>query len=97
MSNIFPQKHPGENFPVAFDFSAYTDAIVLATLAVSVLYGTDANPAAILSGAPQIDAGVVTQRVAGGVSGVHYIVKATVTDGANTWVHEHILPVGGLQ
>lgn len=49
---IFSPKDPAESFPVSFDFSALLPSVTNATVAVSLLGGTDPSPGALLYGAP---------------------------------------------
>lgn len=93
--NQFPIKHPGESFPVEIDFAKLFGAAIItsATVTASVYLGSDPTPASFLYGAPQITGAKVAQRVQSGVAGATYRLTFTATDGSNTWVHEHLLPV----
>lgn len=71
--------------------------IATATVAVSLVTGTDANPAGILSGAATIDNAtkIVSQKIAAtGRSGNTYKLRCTATDSAgNVHVVAAQLPV----
>ena len=90
------EKDPGETYPVAFTVSGLgaTETITSATVACTVLLGTDATPSAVLSGAATINGATITQIVTGGISGVDYKLKLTlVTSGSRTLVRAMKLPV----
>lgn len=55
------------------------EAIASATVTITVVTGTDAAPGTMLIGLPVTAGTSVLQRVAGGVVGVTYHIKATVT------------------
>lgn len=79
---LWPAKDPAETLVATFDYSADLDAgetIASATLACSLLSGTDTNPSAVLSGTPTIDDGTVLQRFTGGVEGATYTLRCAVT------------------
>lgn len=83
MSRVtFEGKLLSETVVETFDFtSRLTSAETISTAAVtSVVYsGTDASPSAIVSGAASISGKKVTQKVTGGLIGVTYLLKCTIT------------------
>jgi hypothetical protein len=86
MMQAFPAKDPGETITYTFDFSdvlADGETIASATISIRTVTGTDATPAALLSGAHQLVTPQVMQMITGGVSGVTYSLKATVTTSGN--------------
>ena len=91
-------KSPGETYKVAFDFAALLEEgetlSGTPSVAVTLLAGTDANPAELLDGAAAIQGTRVRQRVRGGVDGCVYSLTATVqTSSSNTWQLPFRLPV----
>ena len=79
---VFPPKKPGETALEPFDFSsqlAAGETISTAGVTVSVWSGTDPSPGSLVSGAASIAAGVVSQAIQGGVSGVIYTLLCQVT------------------
>lgn len=57
--------------------------------AMSVEVGEDANPGAMLDGAPQLSGTLVSQKVRGGLSGVIYkLALSARTDGNNIYINE---------
>lgn len=82
LQTVLPTKPLSETAAAAFDFGAQLplgETISSATVAVAVYAGEDAAPAAMLSGSPVIDGGVVTQLLTAGVLGVTYIVTCLAT------------------
>lgn len=83
MSRVtFEGKLQNETVVETFDFtSRLTAAETISTAAVtSVVYsGTDASPSTLISGTATISGKKVTQKVAGGVLGVTYLLKCTIT------------------
>lgn len=92
----FSPKDPAEVVTLGFDFAALAPGLALSAPAVSatVATGTDAAPAALLSGAATIEGTRVLQRVQGGLAGVTYTLRAQVdaADGSR-WVLAGLLPV----
>jgi hypothetical protein len=80
---LWPEKAPSEKIPATFVFTKALDqgeTIVSATLSVSLRQGVDPSPSSILDGAHQILAGGrVLQRIRGGIDGVSYEVRCSVT------------------
>lgn len=92
----FPTKDPSELFPLTFDFSDALsgEAINSATVAIEVYSGTDATPANVLSGAATVSGDRVRQNVTGGVDGVEYLIRCTITTAAAMkYTLGRILPV----
>ena len=75
-------KHPDEDFTYGWDYADKLDTgdslTGTPTITVSVIYGTDASPSSILSGAPSINGTVVSQKIIDGVDGVRYAVYSLV-------------------
>ena len=85
MSTTFSPKDPAETLYYGIDFSALLgtgETITSATAAIRVTTGTDASPSSLLSGAPAISAGVVSQKVTGGVAGCTYLLGISITTSA---------------
>lgn len=81
---VWPSKDPAESLFCGFDYSNALDAgesISSATVAATLLSGTDASPGDILFGVPTIASGVVLQPFRGGVSGANYKLKCSATVG----------------
>lgn len=80
---VMGPKDPEEVKTLSFDFSpevATSDAIVAATVTVSVENGTDADPATMVASAATFTGKVVYQRVVGGLNGVIYKLRCRATD-----------------
>jgi hypothetical protein len=78
-------KDPQETVIVTFDFTALATAISNPSVASTCIAGTlDANPAAILQGAPIVSSTRVMQQVTGGLDGATYDLRcqATAQDGS---------------
>jgi hypothetical protein len=78
-------KDPAEKVPILFDYTLQlADGETLATASVTVTteLGTDATPAAMLSGTAIINGAKVTQWLIGGVNGVLYHLRCSVTTSA---------------
>lgn len=69
------------------------ETLVSAAVSVTVSTGTDANPSAMLDGAPQIQGSQVLQLLQGGLSGVTYNLNCLVTTSKN----QKLLLTGSLQ
>jgi len=93
MAKTWQPKDPREKFAVTFDFSAELAEITTATVAVELLDGDDSDPAALLLGTAQIAGLTVRQRVHDGADQCRYLLTATASDGAETYVLAAILPV----
>ncbi|GBL46218.1 hypothetical protein SFMTTN_2031 [Sulfuriferula multivorans] len=89
----FRPKHPSEAFALEFDFSRLTTSIDSATIAITVVAGVDASPAAVLDGAAQIVGAVVYQRIRAGVDMTNYFFEANGVSGLDKWSIEALLPV----
>lgn len=82
---ILPVKLASATTPVQFDFIsllAAGETITGQTMTVSVVSGTDANPSALLSGAPSPSGTSVWQNITAGVVGVTYLVSCLVSTSA---------------
>lgn len=80
-----PFKDPGETKDLIFEFWRDVEkgrTIVSVDITITTSLGTDAAPAAVLLGTPQIDQTKleVHQLVRGGISGCEYLVRAVATD-----------------
>ncbi|MCC6851044.1 MAG: hypothetical protein IT502_01930 [Rubrivivax sp.] len=94
---VFAAKDPAEIVMLGFDFADALGAGVTITsqsVGVSVHAGTDAAPAALLSGPASAVGTRVVQRVVGGLAQVTYRVKAQIdaSDGSR-YVLAGLLPV----
>jgi hypothetical protein len=79
---VIPSKFLGESPNVKFDFTsslAPTETISTQVCTATVYSGTDSSPQSIIAGAASASGQVVTQRVIGGVVGVIYELKCTIT------------------
>lgn len=88
-------KQAAEIVTVTFDFSALASVLSSAAVTIQRHSGAlDAEPSDMLVSVPQIVAGVVRQRVSGGVPGCKYILKAQVDapDGSR-WIESALLAV----
>ena len=80
--SIFDAKVSGTNFRAVFDFTSgltVGETLASASTAATVYSGTDASPSAIISGSSTISDSKVTQTITGGVIGVTYLLKCSVT------------------
>lgn len=94
MPKPMPEKDPAERIIARFDFSKRATSISGPVAQAVVISGTDADPSAIISGAPVINGTSVLQAYAGGVAGVNYGVSMQVTtDTGEVLVLAGILPV----
>lgn len=78
----FSDKKAAEVLQLGIDFVrllAPLETISTATVAASVLRGSDLAPSAILDGPATIDGTTIWQEVAGGVAGVYYTLQFTAT------------------
>lgn len=77
----FENKLAAEKLVLAFEFGAELDAgeslSGTPTVAVTVIYGVDASPEAILNGSPAIVGSDVLLPVKAGVAGVDYRILVT--------------------
>jgi len=74
-------RDPEEWVVVSVDFARLIpdgDSLHTPSVEASVLRGTDASPAAVLSGAPQINGTIVAQLMAAAVDGVDYKLRFKV-------------------
>lgn len=83
----FPIKHPAEEVIAGTDWTTAPlgegEAILTATVEVSVIRGLDEEPESIKSGGAAVneDGNQVSQRIVGGVPGVVYLTRwVVVTD-----------------
>lgn len=90
---ILPDKDPAESVVVEFAFDGELAAIDSAVVAVTLAAGTDAAPAALLDGLPQIQGASVLQRISGGVADANYRLHCTATHGEDVRVRAGVLPV----
>lgn len=94
----FPTKHPEEELPVTFDFTkdletGETVASVV-EIDVTVVYGSDENPADILYGSPSVVTPRVAHWVTGGLDQTDYLLEVTVeTSMARKLTAQCVLPV----
>lgn len=83
MKRVFDPKHPGERVTLAFDFTNQLPAGVTVqsadSVTISVDRGADADPEALLVGAPGLAGADLLQMVEGGLAGTDYRVTAWVT------------------
>ena len=89
-------KSPGETVVVTFDFSALSTTAINPTVTASVDSGLpDLNPAAMLSGTPQVVGAKVLQLVTLGQAGTSYEFSCAITaaDGVSRYVLSDVLPV----
>ena len=78
-------KDIGDTDVVTFDFTAMLntgESLALAPITSEVYAGTDASPASLLSGAPQIQGLMVLQTITAGVVGVEYLLRCSATTSA---------------
>lgn len=83
---IAPSKRSDATVPVEFSFMdqlAFGELISGQVVTCSVFTGADANPSAILDGAPTANGTVVTQVITAGVPGVIYQLVALVNTTAS--------------
>ena len=83
--NNFTPKAPAEIETFTFDFTAALgsgETINSASVTSSVVTGADPGIAAMISGAAQISAGLVLQKIQGGVAGVRYELQCTIATSA---------------
>ena len=92
-TNLRDSKDPAESVVLGFDFSSDLSSIDSVAVSISVYSGTDLAVAGVLSGAPQIAGAIVYHRVAGGVAGVRYKVRAVATKGDDVIVRSGIFAV----
>lgn len=90
---IWPTKDPDEKFAIEFDFARLAATVDSAVVEVALLSGTDATPATVLDGAPQVTGAKVYQRVKAGVAGCNYRLRCEATSGADVWALAATLPV----
>lgn len=82
MSTLWEAKDPAEKLTATFDFSneiAGGESISSASLACTVISGTDASPEQVLNGAATISGSSVLQPFQGGISGVTYDLRCVAT------------------
>ena len=102
LTKVFDPKHPNEIVPISFDFGALPGAIIASAssplLVASRHEGAaDADPAAMLVGAPQIIGDQVRQKIRGGVADATYLFRCEVdTDDGLRWVLNGTLDVRNL-
>ena len=75
-------KYGAEIQKQVFDFAsdlAVGETISTQTVTATVYSGTDANPAAIISGGASASGTKVTQTITGGFTGVIYVLTCTIT------------------
>jgi hypothetical protein len=83
MSRVtFPPKLVGETVNLTFDFISRlgsSETISTQSTTCTVYSGVDASPSSVISGAASASGTVVTQGITGGVAGVIYSLKCTIT------------------
>lgn len=80
-----PTKLVGSTKTYTFDFTsdlAVSETISTKTVAATVYSGTDASPSALISGSASSSGAIVSQVITGGVEGVLYELKCTITTSA---------------
>lgn len=89
---MFDEKDPAEHVTITFDYSQELglESIVAASVLVIVLHGIDPSPLSMLNSAPSIIGAQVLQAIKGGISGVQYEFKCTITTSGG-----RILTLGG--
>jgi len=98
MSTMLPSKDPAETVVVSFLFASEVlagETVSSCTVVASVYAGLDPTPAAVLSGTVDLSlAPTVMQKVAAGVDGTTYLLKATATlSTGRVLIRKGILPV----
>lgn len=95
--HLWPAKHANEVRYGLFDFGEELEGgeeVVAAEVVVSLASGVDANPGAVLFGAPEVAGAHVLQRFRGGVPGARYRLVCTATlSSTDVLVLVAILPV----
>ena len=87
-------KDPAEKIVVTFDFEALAATVSAPVVSVELAGGvTDATPAAILSGSPNVSGAKVLQLVIGGVANADYRLRCQVDDGSERFVVADTLKV----
>lgn len=78
----FDPKDPAEIIPLTFEFGPLLDEQTISgapVVEVTVYEGYDATPADVLSGSVVVVGTRVRQNATGGVLGVEYLIRVTVT------------------
>ena len=98
-----PSKDTTETIPVVFPFAGklqFGETLSAATMSVTLMSGTDANPSAMLSGSPTVSSPNVTQSITGGIAGnVYVVICACTTSASHTYSMEcrvAVITPGGL-
>lgn len=106
MSTMLTPKLPNEKTFIDADFSALLDTgatLQLPTVTMEWFDGVpDANPSAMLSGAPQIGSGananIVSQLVQGGIAGATYLISFCPADSEGQYQDvQYLLPVVSIR
>ena len=71
-------KDPAEIVTLSYDFASLTATPSSPVVTISVLYGIDADVAAMLTGAPALVGTKVLQQISAGLAGVDYTVRYQV-------------------
>jgi len=82
---VFEIKPPTDTRNTYFDFTgdlAVAETISTQVTTATVFSGTDANPAAIISGSATASGAIVTQKLTAGTLGVVYTLLCTITTSA---------------
>lgn len=77
--NVLSPKDPAEIIAVTFDFTNVAATFASAAWTISVIDGADANPAAMLYGAPSNSGACSTHLIQGGIAGNIYLLRADIT------------------
>ena len=83
---IIPPKLAGTTYKQTFDFTsqlASSETISTKVVTAITYSGTDASPSAIINGSASVSGAIVTQSITGGVLGVIYELKCTITTNAS--------------
>ena len=92
MTTRFDSKDPGEDVTMGFDFTAI-GVPTTPEVEIEVRRGEDADPDAVLLGAPTVSGSQVFQRATGGVDDVDYSVRCFAQIGPDRVLIDAILPV----
>lgn len=82
---VAPSKFLGETLTLPFDFTstlAVGETISTKSVTATVYSGTDATPAAVISGSATSSGTIVSQKITGGALGVIYELLCQITTSA---------------
>ena len=90
-------KDPSELIPITFDFSGLVTSIdTIASIAISVISGTDPNVATMLYSSAQKTGTNVIQLVQNGVNNAAYKIRADIVSGSEKYAIAAIFNVKTL-